>query len=96
MFKESIDVKEFGEKLLTKVLYDSFVESTDECISIMLKNRGNHSGKIDTSKWEPFLIRAAFSVVKESRLTKADMRDGNINFIGASAINNGITAPYIK
>lgn len=45
MFKESIDVKEFGEKLLTKVLYDSFVESTDECISIMLKNRGNHSGK---------------------------------------------------
>lgn len=49
-------------------------------------------GKIDTSKWEPFLIRALFSVVKGTRLTKADMRDGNINFIGASAINNGITA----
>ena len=33
-----------------------------------------------------------FSVVKGTRLTKANMRDGNINFIGASAINNGITA----
>jgi Type I restriction modification DNA specificity domain. len=49
-------------------------------------------GKIDTSKWEAFPISMLFSVVKGTRLTKANMRDGNINFIGASAINNGITA----
>ncbi len=48
--------------------------------------------KIDTSKWEPFQISTLFSVVKGTRLTKANMRDGGINFIGASAINNGITA----
>ena len=49
-------------------------------------------GKIDTSKWEAFPISMLFSVIKGTRLTKANMRDGNINFIGASAINNGITA----
>mgnify|MGYP002767437490 CR=1 FL=1 len=45
MFKEGIDVKEFGEKLLTKVLYSSSVESTDDCVSIMLKNGGDCSGQ---------------------------------------------------
>ena len=36
----------------------------------------------------------AWSVVqyqKGTRLTKADMREGEINFIGASAMNNGVT-----
>lgn len=49
-------------------------------------------GKIDTSKWKYFPISSLFDVVKGTRLTKADMRDGEINFIGASAVNNGITA----
>jgi len=43
MFKEGIDVKEFGEKLLTKVLYNSSVESSDNCVSIKLKNRGDNN-----------------------------------------------------
>lgn len=43
MFREGIDVKEFGEKLLTKVLYNSSVEAVDDCISIMLKNEGSHN-----------------------------------------------------
>lgn len=41
MFKEGIDVKAFEEKLLTKILYNSSVESTDDYISILLKSRGN-------------------------------------------------------
>lgn len=45
MFKEGIDVKEFGEKLLTKVLYSSSVESSDDCVSIMLKSGGDCSGQ---------------------------------------------------
>lgn len=48
--------------------------------------------KIDTSKWENFQISALFDIVKGTRLTKADMRDGETNFIGASAANNEITA----
>ena len=43
MFKEGIDVKDFGERLLTKVLYNSSVESKDDCVSIVLKNRGGSS-----------------------------------------------------
>ena len=48
--------------------------------------------KIDISQWKPFAIEKLFTVVKGTRLTKANMRDGEIRFIGASAINNGVTA----
>ena len=51
--------------------------------------------KIDVSKWKEFSIKSLFTIKKGERLTKADMRDGDIRFIGASAINNGITA-YIS
>ena len=47
--------------------------------------------KVDTGGWKEFRIGDLFDVVKGTRLTKADMRDGEINFIGASAMNNGIT-----
>ena len=47
---------------------------------------------IDTSKWKPFALGKLFKIEKGKRLTKADMREGEINFIGASAMNNGITA----
>ena len=50
---------------------------------------------VDTTAWEDFPIGDLFSVVKGTRLTKADMREGSIRFIGASAVNNGITA-YIS
>ena len=52
-------------------------------------------GEIDISRWKLFQISDLFNVQKGKRLTKADMKDGNIRFIGASAINNGITA-YIS
>ena len=42
MFKEGIDVKEFSDKLITKVLYNSSVDSNDEgLISISLESGGN-------------------------------------------------------
>lgn len=41
MFKEGIDVKEFSDKLITKVLYNSSVDSNDEgIISISLESGG--------------------------------------------------------
>lgn len=48
--------------------------------------------RIDISKWEPFHISDLFEVKKGTRLTRADMKDGNLRFIGASAFDNGITA----
>ena len=47
--------------------------------------------KIDISSWGSFAINSLFNVVKGTRLTKAQMRDGTIRFIGASAMNNGIS-----
>lgn len=48
--------------------------------------------QIDTRNWFDIPIGNLFTVVKGTRLTKADMREGDIKFIGASAVNNGITA----
>lgn len=53
------------------------------------------SGVLDISSWKLFQISELFNVRKGKRLTKANMKDGKIRFIGASAINNGITA-YIS
>ena len=51
--------------------------------------------KIVTATWKPFALGGPgglFDIVKGTRLTKSNMRDGAINFVGASAMNNGITA----
>lgn len=37
MFQENIDVKEFGDELLSKILYNSDVKSTNNGISVLLK-----------------------------------------------------------
>ena len=47
---------------------------------------------IDREGWLDFPIGELFRVEKGSRLTKADMKPGNIPFIGATLENNGITA----
>lgn len=46
---------------------------------------------IDISNWGEFKIKDIFNVVKGTRLTKANMKEGNIKFIGSSAMNNGET-----
>ena len=48
--------------------------------------------RIDTSKWKEFVIGDFFDVFKGTRLTKANMIEGGIKFVGSSAINNGETA----
>ena len=48
--------------------------------------------KIDTTSWGAFSLGELFDIIKGSRLTKQDMIDGAINYIGATAFNNGITA----
>ena len=47
--------------------------------------------KVDINKWKPFTLNSLFDVVKGTRLTKQDMKEGSINYIGATAFNNGIT-----
>lgn len=47
--------------------------------------------KVDINSWGKFQLDSLFDIVKGTRLTKKDMIDGDIRYIGASAINNGVT-----
>ena len=54
----------------------------------------NNMQIVNTSKWKPFQIggeNGLFTIIKGKRLTRANMRDGEVNFIGSSAENNGVT-----
>lgn len=47
---------------------------------------------MDTKAWKWFRYDQIFEIKKGKRLTKADMVDGDIPYIGATDSNNGITA----
>lgn len=47
---------------------------------------------MDTTNWEQFRFDKIFEIKKGKRLTKADMIDGEIPYIGATDSNNGVTA----
>lgn len=47
--------------------------------------------KVDISRWKNYPLEKLFDITKGSRLTKADMKSGNTNYVGASSFNNGIT-----
>lgn len=59
-----------------------------------LQNINESKNKINVNNWQEFSLggdNGLFNIVKGSRLTKANMKEGNINFVGSSAINNGVT-----
>lgn len=79
---------------------ESYMKNLELAVSTSLTDlqsakKSDISGTLDISSWKLFQISELFNVQKGKRLTKADMKDGKIRFIGASAINNGITA-YIS
>ncbi len=48
--------------------------------------------KVDTSTWSEFRIGDLFELYKGTRLTRANMIEGNIRFVSAANVNNGVTA----
>lgn len=42
-------------------------------------------------KWRPFFIKDIFTISPGKRLTKADMKPGEIPFVGATDSSNGVT-----
>ncbi len=76
---------------------ETFIDTLAKHINSDIDTRcvmlSNHVGTIlTTNNWNDIPISQLFKVVKGTRLTKKDMRDGDIPFIGASAVNNGVTA----
>ena len=66
-------------------------QRTQTAISALAASK-NKPHKIDTTYWKEFVMNDLFEIVKGKRLTKFNMREGNINYIGATSFNNGITA----
>lgn len=46
---------------------------------------------LENKEWKEFFIEDIFKIKSGKRLTKADMKDGKMPFIGATDSNNGIT-----
>jgi hypothetical protein len=72
-------------------------EDDKKILSLSAKRASDKDGTLeDNSKNEvrfgKFKATDLFDIKKGKRLTKADMIKGNINFVGSSASNNGITA----
>ncbi|MBQ6209188.1 MAG: N-6 DNA methylase [Prevotella sp.] len=88
LYKKGIDEKDFKEKVLGMVLYNEAIPEEYRKLVTIRKD----TETIDTSTWKPFEYQRLFRIEKGERLTKANMKEGNINYIGASAFNNGITA----
>ena len=88
LYKKGIDEKDFKEQVLNMVLYNDEIDEEYRKLISIRKNSEN----IDTKDWKPFKYKDLFEITKGERLTKADMIEGNLNYIGASAFNNGITA----
>lgn len=57
---------------------------------VTLNNNIENSLPLDVSSWEPFSMCEIFNFSKGKRLTKEDMIEGKLNYIGAISDNNGI------
>ena len=73
---------------------DSFMQNvmneSKACLGNLRLAKASKSS-VDISTWKNFEIGSLFDIVKGTRLTKANMKSGDIRFIGSSALNNGWT-----
>ena len=71
-----------------------FANKTQDYAAFLIRNASLKDAgleSLDTSGWRWFKYDSLFTIKKGKRLTKADMEDGNIRYIGAIDSNNGIS-----
>ncbi|MDO4993335.1 MAG: restriction endonuclease subunit S, partial [Prevotellaceae bacterium] len=88
LFKYEIDEAEFFQEIKDNALYGTPLRSVYENI---MSGDTTKVTPLCTDNWKHFEIGKLFKVDKGQRLTKADQKEGSINYVGASAFNNGIT-----
>ena len=71
------------------------IKKANTDLSFNSKSLSETKIKLNTSNWKWFRYDEIFEIKKGKRLTKADMQEGNIPYIGAIDSNNGISA-YIS
>lgn len=91
LFKNGIDETDFYNNLMENRLYGTLIKPEYEQIASTTQNESSHV-KLGSVRWRKFLISSLFKIEKGCRLTKADQKEGTINYVGASAFKNGITA----
>ena len=92
LFKQNIEESPFFENVSENRLYGSPLN--DEYKDILALSNDPEI-PLNTDLWKSFRLGGKdsilFTIAKGSRLTKADQYEGRINYVGASAFNNGIT-----
>ena len=92
MFKQHIEEAPFFQNVSENRLYGTPLK---EEYKEILAPTDNQEIPLKTDEWKSFRLGGndslLFTITKGRRLTKADQRDGRINYVGASAFNNGIT-----
>lgn len=77
------------------IYMEDYISNLDNGIQCKLKSlidiKNSNKNRLNISTWEKFPLSKLFRIVKGSRLTKSEMKDGDIAYIGASSFNNGIT-----
>ena len=71
---------------------DLEIQKTQMFIQEIAAGLSKNRKPTEIQHWGSFRLGDLFDIVKGSRLTKTDMKEGNIRYIGASSFNNGITA----
>ena len=89
LYLRGIDEVDFREQIIPCLLHGAPIPPEYD---FLIDSLPMENVTIDFSKWKDFPIKKFFDISKGKRLTKTDMVDGNINYVGASAFNNGITA----
>ena len=89
LYSRGIDETEFKDEILPSLLYGAPIP---DAYDFLRENFPLENEEVDFSDWGKYRLDDLFVLSKGKRLTKTDMIDGNINYIGASAFNNGVTA----
>lgn len=71
-------------------LPDTVPDWVNKTLVSPLKTQRTNGGPINTYSWAEYCMGDLFRFVKGRRLTKADMIDGPINYLGAISENNGV------
>jgi len=88
LYKAGIDESDFVQNVKDHTLYGTPLPPQYKEI---LDSPTTAEEGLDKVQWRRFEIGGLFDVSKGQRLTKADQLEGDINYVGASAFNNGIT-----
>ncbi|MDD4556440.1 MAG: restriction endonuclease subunit S [Alphaproteobacteria bacterium] len=82
---------EFMEDYTKKVINDKKQEYIEYAKNKLKNIRYKAIEPLEAKKWKEFFIEDIFKVSSGKRLTKQDMLEGDVPFIGSSDSNNGIT-----